>query len=106
MRGLVVVGVAALLLFLYYSNIGSAQSSPATPSPQPPALITCTQDTGTTVIFKANAPVSDLRIGTYCSHEEVPEGWSVVCRVGKPVDMVNVAYTYKGDERRTQVTCS
>jgi hypothetical protein len=106
MRGLVVVGVAALLLFLYFSNVGSAQSSPDLKSPQPPAIITCTQDSGTTVVFKASKDVTNLHIGTYCSHEEVPAGWSVVCRVGKPLDNVVVSYTYKGDERRTKVTCS
>ena len=101
-----VVGVVAIMGFLLYSNLVSAQNSPEALPQKPPAVVSCTQDTGTTVVFKANEDIENLSIGTYCSHSEVPSGWSVVCRVGKPVDYVDVSYTVKGHERRTKVACS
>ena len=105
MRGLVVVGILALSLFLVFSHWTSAESTPASDPPFH-VNVTCTNNGGTIVQFHSNKAVENLKIGEICDKTDVPANWTVQCYSSEKRDAVSVQFEIDGHLKETTVPCT
>ena len=105
MRGLVVVGILALSLFLLFSHWTSAESTPTTDQPFH-VSISCMSNSGTVVQFQSNKDVQNLKVADICDKTDVPANWTVQCYTSRQKDAVSVQFEIDGHLKETTVPCT